>query len=64
MKNLKLNEEKKIILPLYYNFVTYRKLDSTNFHFEPPYSKKYMSYVNISAPTMLVSKIIDYSKIE
>ena len=64
MKNLKLSEEKKKILPLYYNYVTFRKLDSSNYHFEPPYSKKYMSYVNINAPSFLVSKMIDYSKIE
>lgn len=64
MKKLKLSDDKKKILPLYYNYVKFRKLDSSNYSFELPYSKKYMNYTNINAPHFFVSKIVDYSKID
>ncbi|CAM2990997.1 hypothetical protein DRF59_10770 [Chryseobacterium flavum] len=64
MKKLKLNKQQKRNLPIFYNYISYRKMDSSNFYFHMPESKKYMNFTNISAPNTFISKIIDYSQID
>jgi len=64
MKKLILNKEQKRCLPIFYNYISFRKLDSSNYSFELPQSNKYMNFTNINVPHTFISKIIDYSKID
>lgn len=64
MKKLRLKKDSKEILPIFYLKATYRKMKANNYDFKLPYSKKYKSYANIEAPKMLITKIIDYSKLD
>ncbi|MBB5646088.1 hypothetical protein HDE70_002376 [Pedobacter cryoconitis] len=59
-----LTDDQKKTLPLFYNFVHYKKLDSTFYNFSPPYSERLRTYAIYSQANKLISKIVDFSQIE
>ncbi len=64
MKKLKIKKQHRPLLPLFYNNISYKEMDDSTYSFEIPHSRKYMNYTNINVPHKLISKIIDYSKLD
>lgn len=50
-------------LPLFYNYVYYNELINLDNYYLPPYSDKMKAYIPYARSAKLLSKIVDFSKI-
>jgi hypothetical protein len=63
-KKLKVSKRKLANLPLFYSRISYNGLINTDVFYMPEYSDKFTAYTPYIQPDKLLSKIIDFSKIE